>query len=822
MKTDNTALRVYHVALVALILLSLGASFWGISDKGLWWDESLSLHRAQHNLSYILSGHIDFGDTQTIDQHPPLYFILLSGVTRLFGESDTALRSLSAVFAALSVWLLALLGTEIANRRVGLLAALLGTLSPLYLWYAQEARMYTMLVFITLLATLALIRACKRRSLKWLVLYGLATVAGIFTQYMYVLIIPAQVLAGLLLMGDIKPLDLKSRRPRHFTFIMAITSALVVFGLVLVYLQVSSVVELAGTGRSYVLPHTILIDALHSSLYGLAIHPQIVMAITILAGAAIILGIYSLSRSNEVESPACRRGLQALFILWLITPALGFWIYSLLFGPVYMGSRYVITCSPAIYLTIALAVDYLNQKTRWTGWLVLGVIIAGMAYATYNYRCAPEYAAKEDHRSAALYVMAEERPGDCIILDAPENWDAFMHYYEGDLPVIPLPSEVMSGDPDAEHLALELQELVETAGYTRFWLVEGRTMYSDPDLLVQTWLDDNLLLLGEIFFPSSGSTITVQSYAPAPEVGTIEGNVEALVTWDSRLALLEQNIRYQVVYGSINVTETSLQGESSPAIESDESIVVSWQLAVLDSLDDYKVSLRLTDERGVLWTQSDRLPYLYLPTSQWIPGSIMQLEQDVRIPAGTPPGIYTLTAVIYDAASGRPLSAEDAATGITTFELDLGQIQIVANPTASSTLPDTITQPSKTWHFDALDLEGWQVAWLDGEAVDTIAVDLYWRAGEDTDGEQEVIFTLTNNRGMEIYSTSDTLTSQPAFALQEGQQVLGKLQFELPADTDPDGLSLSLALQDSQGNVIPATRGLFSSSQEAVELAIWP
>ena len=88
-----------------------------------------------------------------IDQHPPLYYILLHFWMKL-GDNAVTARSLSALTGALTIPAIYWLGRRLAGRDVGLLAALLLALSPFHVRFAQETRMYTLL---TLNATLALL-----------------------------------------------------------------------------------------------------------------------------------------------------------------------------------------------------------------------------------------------------------------------------------------------------------------------------------------------------------------------------------------------------------------------------------------------------------------------------------------------------------------------------------------------------------------------------------------------------------------------------------------------------------------------------------------
>ena len=55
--TGNQA-RWTRLVLLALILAAFGLRMWRLDAKSIWWDESLSLHRAQGSLGYILSNRI--------------------------------------------------------------------------------------------------------------------------------------------------------------------------------------------------------------------------------------------------------------------------------------------------------------------------------------------------------------------------------------------------------------------------------------------------------------------------------------------------------------------------------------------------------------------------------------------------------------------------------------------------------------------------------------------------------------------------------------------------------------------------------------------
>jgi hypothetical protein len=121
-----------------------------IDEKGLWLDEAFSVWMAQNTLSELM------GWLVRIDQHPPLYYVLLH-FWLCFGDSAAHVRMLSALFGTLAIPVIFLVGRRLFGNGVGLIAAFILAISPFHVRFAQEARMYTLLLLNASLATLALV-----------------------------------------------------------------------------------------------------------------------------------------------------------------------------------------------------------------------------------------------------------------------------------------------------------------------------------------------------------------------------------------------------------------------------------------------------------------------------------------------------------------------------------------------------------------------------------------------------------------------------------------------------------------------------------------
>lgn len=151
-------------------------------DQSLWWDEAINIVYAK-NLPFW-----DFVTKYPIgDFHPPGYFAILWVWTHFFGFSEIASRIPSVIFGVGTVFLIYLLGKEVFNKKIGVIAALFMALSPLHVYYSQEARMYSLATFAVILSFYFLI---KKNWLRFI----FACILVLYSDYLPYLIFPAQLI----------------------------------------------------------------------------------------------------------------------------------------------------------------------------------------------------------------------------------------------------------------------------------------------------------------------------------------------------------------------------------------------------------------------------------------------------------------------------------------------------------------------------------------------------------------------------------------------------------------------------------------------------
>jgi uncharacterized membrane protein len=190
----------YRFSWWALIWLGLAIGIFfrvhHLGEDSLWFDEGYTAWMVSHSPAEIV--RLIGADTA-----PPLYYLLLHGWTDLFGRSETALRSLSAVFSIFTM----LIANGIARRMLRKPAAVAAAtwamgLSFLQIWYAREARAYALMGLLGVAAFDCLQRHLAERRRRWLILLPLIFAAAMYTHNLMAPYLLALLLAWLVLPSE--------------------------------------------------------------------------------------------------------------------------------------------------------------------------------------------------------------------------------------------------------------------------------------------------------------------------------------------------------------------------------------------------------------------------------------------------------------------------------------------------------------------------------------------------------------------------------------------------------------------------------------------
>jgi mannosyltransferase len=177
---DSRQPRLSPLAIVA-IAAGLALVAWSIYvrtrafDTAYWIDEGLSIGIAQH-------GFFDIPGVLRQDGSPPLYYMLLHFWLPLFGTSESATHALSLVFSTLTIPVGLWAGWSLFGRRAGIVTAIICAGSPFLTGYAQETRMYSLVVLLSLICTAAFLLVFVQRRRGYIPLFAVSLVSLLYTH----------------------------------------------------------------------------------------------------------------------------------------------------------------------------------------------------------------------------------------------------------------------------------------------------------------------------------------------------------------------------------------------------------------------------------------------------------------------------------------------------------------------------------------------------------------------------------------------------------------------------------------------------------------
>jgi mannosyltransferase len=176
-----------------LMLLAAALRLPTLGAQSYWYDESITVSLLRRNLFGMLHG-VASGESA-----PPLYYVLAWFWARGLGTDEYELRLLSALAGIATVPLVYAAAETLASRRAALVAGALAATSPILVWYSQEARAYSLLVFLSGASFLFFARALDRPTPRLLVLWAVASVLALATHYFAVFVVTPELLLLVLL-----------------------------------------------------------------------------------------------------------------------------------------------------------------------------------------------------------------------------------------------------------------------------------------------------------------------------------------------------------------------------------------------------------------------------------------------------------------------------------------------------------------------------------------------------------------------------------------------------------------------------------------------
>jgi len=393
--------RKKTIAILALILLIATATrLYGINSESLWFDEAFSVYHAQQSLGHIVT---------LPESTPPLYLITLHFFTKVFGNSEFWVRMPSLIFGVLSVLLIFLLAKKIFNQKVGVYASLLLAFSSYHVYYSQEARTYSLLVFLSILSMYFFVNYLTSNRRYYGVLYAISTALLLYSHVYALFLVLAQNVVYVYSMMDKKKWLYRIKEWSLFQFLLFIIYA-PWMGIFLSQIRVMN----AG---SWITTRNILDVFFVSFGYSGGV------LLGLLYSALFVYGCYEIMRGRKMLSRS--QAYMVLLALWIILPIVIPVIYSLLISPIFF-CRYIIFCIIPFFIIIAYGLTKIRRPVA-NAIMIIAVLLS-IFYLVEQTKAIE----KNQWENVIEQVNTIKSDNDVILLDYGYNILPFLYYYNQD------------------------------------------------------------------------------------------------------------------------------------------------------------------------------------------------------------------------------------------------------------------------------------------------------------------------------------------------------------------------------------------------------
>ena len=458
----------YLQLLLSLTLIGAILRFYNLGYNSIWLDEASTLNAAVKTIPDI------WQFTTAGEFNPPLFY-WAEHVMLFFGNSEVVLRFLPALLGVLTIPLIYLVGKEFMDRNVGIIAAAAFAFSPFLLFYSQEARAYSMMLFFVTFSMFFYFRALKNNDTRDWALFGILSALAFWSHFYAMVIIGALVLYALY---ELLP-KIKSS-PR---VVKPLICAGVIFGLIclpLILVTIQLFTKRTASAPTFGIQGPGLILATFEQISG----SEVAMYLLLLLFIAGIVQAFLLDKN------------KGIFLVTL--PVLTFVISNFLSYKIPMQPRYLIFLAIVYFIAIALSCKLLltlmNSRGVVYGFIALMVVINAPMLVNYYSGFT-----KEDWRGFSGKLQQLTRPGDFIVVVPGYVSQPLDYYYSNTSDhTIELPA----------YTAVDLKAIqAQKNNNTIFFVVTGDISSANPEGDATAWLEQNTKSMGQntgIFLLMSG------------------------------------------------------------------------------------------------------------------------------------------------------------------------------------------------------------------------------------------------------------------------------------------------------------------------------
>ena len=468
-----------RILLIVILIILLGSflRFYNIKKESFWLDEgAVGLTIKKYNALQILNNVLEKGQIlpekyYTHNDELPVFYIILSGWAKIFGVSEFSLRGLPAILGLFALILIFYLVKYLFDEKIALLSTFLASINLTLIWYSQEARQYSYLLFLSLLSAIFLLKSLEREKTKYIVGFLSVNAFIVYSHFPWIMFIAFEGLYALYIMY----VDYTKKGVVYKKIIVA----LLIIGLLYLPIigrvifsktsnvqfygkpSISQIVKFGIQLSSWLYPNETMRQKIYDFSFDLTLYEWLllfsVLLTALLSGLLFLVG---------VKKSFYKRDSSIFFLLMFFFPISFALILSIIHPKIIVFQvKQMIYIIPAYLIFVSIGI--LRIKLRKISIVAIIILSILPLYAYYS------NIDKQQFREAVKFLPENES-----IIVTKASAEAVVKYYYGE-------KNNVIGIDDINILKQYLKDKGS------FWVLFTFTKYSDPEGKVKKFLNEN-------------------------------------------------------------------------------------------------------------------------------------------------------------------------------------------------------------------------------------------------------------------------------------------------------------------------------------------